>query len=91
MEANVAGIVAERAVLAGRLAGLGLAARPSATNFLLAPVGEQAHRVAGDLMDRFGLVVRTFPTGHSLAGHLRFTIRDPESHDRLIDALERVL
>jgi histidinol-phosphate aminotransferase len=91
MEANRDRIVADRADLAARLSDLGLPARTSATNFLLAPVGASASDVAERLMNRFGLVVRTFPSGHPLSDHLRFTVRDAESHDRLIRALERVL
>lgn len=90
MEDNVTRIVAERTVLADRLRLLGLEARPSAANFLLCPLGD-APATADRLMNEHGLVVRTFPPSHPLADHLRFTVRDPDSHDRLIDALERVL
>ncbi len=88
---NVERIIAGRAELATRLAGLGWAVRPTATNFVLAAVGADAHRITSEMMDRFGLVIRSFPAGHLLDDHLRFTVRTPEDHDRLLEALEQTL
>ena len=38
-----------------------------------------------------GLVVRTFPDDGPLAFYLRFTVRSPQAHDRLLSALRRRL
>jgi histidinol-phosphate aminotransferase len=80
----------ERGMLAKRLEDLGLGVLPSVTNFLLCEVGPSAHRVEGALMDR-GIVVRRFAGDGPLAGHLRFTVRTPQAHDRLIEALAEIL
>lgn len=90
MRENVATLVAARAALAERLRRLDLRVLPSATNFLLSEVGPAAHRVATDLMAE-GLVVRKFPQGSPLEEYLRFTVRSPVAHDRLISSLERHL
>ncbi len=88
LAANLARVTRERARLAAALAGLGLAPRPSVTNFLLVDLGDprRAHEVAEGLMAH-GLVPRTFGAGHPLAGHLRFTVRDEAQDDLLLAAL----
>ena len=88
MRATVESLVAERGVFGARLRGLGFRVLPSDTNFLLCEVGAHARTLAADLMGE-GLVVRTFPEGGPLADYLRFTVRTPDAHDRLIDAIER--
>ncbi|MDH3397440.1 MAG: histidinol-phosphate aminotransferase family protein, partial [Acidimicrobiia bacterium] len=90
MRSAVAAITAERARLAGYLHDLGLRVLPSTTNFLLCEVGPQARSVADDLM-KGGLVTRTFPEDGPLASYLRFTVRSPRAHDRLLSALQRRL
>ncbi len=82
-------IWAARAELAGRLAGLGWAVRPSVANFLLCEVGPEAPAIEAALMAR-GIVVRAFAAG-PLAEYLRFTVRSPAEHDRLFAELERIL
>jgi histidinol-phosphate/aromatic aminotransferase/cobyric acid decarboxylase-like protein len=91
MRANVATLSRERESLAARLARVGIRVRPTVTNFVLAEVGPGAPAAAARLMDGYGLVVRSFPEDHPLADSLRFTVRTPSDHDRLIDALEQIL
>lgn len=86
MEEHVARVVELREALAGGLRSLGLAPRPSVTNFVLCEVGGNAHAVAEALMDR-GIVVRTFPDEHPLAHHIRITVRIAEQQERLLEVL----
>lgn len=88
MRSVVASAIDERARLAACLGDLGLRVMPSATNFLLCEVGPQARTVADGLMSE-GLVVRTFPAESPLASYLRFTVRTPPAHERLLAALQR--
>jgi len=92
LRANVSRVSAERARLAAALAGLGIPACPSVTNFLLVGFGdrERATGVAEWLLRR-GLVPRTFGERHPLADHLRFTVRAPAEDDLLIAALAEVV
>jgi histidinol-phosphate aminotransferase len=85
---NVARVERERTRLAAGLAALGLPARPSVTNFVLVDLGspQRARAIATGLLAR-GLVPRTFDRDHSLAGHLRFTVRDETQDDLLLAAL----
>jgi histidinol-phosphate aminotransferase len=85
---NVARVIRERTRLADGLARLGLPPRPSVTNFLLVDLGDpdRARALAEGLLAR-GLVPRTFGSDHSLAGHLRFTVRDETQDDLLLKAL----
>jgi histidinol-phosphate aminotransferase len=85
---NAAALASERAWLAGRLTELGLPPYPSVTNFLLVPFGDRdaAEGAEEHLLHR-GLVPRTFGAGHSLASHLRFTVRDRAQDERLVAAL----
>jgi histidinol-phosphate aminotransferase len=91
MQANVAALDRGRRSLAARIEGLGIRVLPTVTNFVLADIGPGARAAASRLMDGFGLVVRSFPEDHPFATHLRFTVRSPSDHDRLIDALEQIL
>ena len=75
--------VEERERCASALRALGLVPLPSATNFLFVPV-EQPETVAATLL-RSGLVVRVYANG------LRFSVRDREDDDLLLDALARAL
>ncbi len=75
--------VEERERCARALRALGLEPLPSATNFLFVPLDE-ADAIAASLL-RSGLVVRVY------AGGLRFSVRDREDDDLLLDALARVL
>jgi histidinol-phosphate aminotransferase len=88
---NVARIEAERARLAAALDALGLATRPSVTNFILVPFAsaEAAGALADALLAR-GLVVRRYEEGHPLADHLRITVRARHENDRLLAALEEL-
>jgi histidinol-phosphate aminotransferase len=85
--ANVERVVAERQRLGTALSALGWSVGPSVTNFLLVDLGsaERAADVAKGLLRR-GLVPRSFPAGHPLAGHLRLTVRAPAENDRLTEA-----
>jgi histidinol-phosphate aminotransferase len=84
---NVARVARERARLAAAFASAGLPARPSVTNFLLVDLGGRraARAMAEGLLGR-GLVPRTFAADHTLAGHLRFTVRDEAQDDLLVAA-----
>ena len=90
MAQQVVAIAAGRNDLASRLEALGLRALPSQTNFVLCEVGPRAHALQQTLIDE-GLVVRKFAADGPLAEYLRFTVRSPAAHDRLIDALRRSL
>jgi histidinol-phosphate aminotransferase len=89
MAGNVARLIGARGDLDLRLRTIGLEPRPSVTNFLLARVPD-AHLVEQRLMTR-GLVVRKFAHGHPLDQYLRFTVRTPDQHERLITELEEAL
>ena len=89
MTKSVAYVTEQREDLASRLIDLGLRPMPSTTNFLLCPTGTDAHRIADEARS-LGLVIRTFPSG-PLTEHLRFTVRAPHEHDRLIASLRRSL
>jgi histidinol-phosphate aminotransferase len=84
---NLRRVETERARLTDALGRASWSVGPSVTNFLLVDFGspERASSVAETLLRR-GLVPRTFSAGHILAGHLRFTVRDPAENDRLIKA-----
>ncbi len=75
--------VEERERCAGLLAEMGLPPLPSRTNFLFVPVEEP--EALGDELQRKGLVVRVFPDG------IRWSIRDREDDDLLLEALARAL
>lgn len=88
MLANVSLLAAERERLAATLGAVGWAVGPSVTNFLLVDLGSTTRaRAMADGLCRAGLVPRTFPAGHSLAGHLRLTVRAPAENDRLLAAV----
>jgi histidinol-phosphate/aromatic aminotransferase/cobyric acid decarboxylase-like protein/imidazoleglycerol phosphate dehydratase HisB len=80
---DVAAQVEERERCAQVLAELGLEPLPSWTNFLFVPVDEPEG--LGAALTREGLVVRVFPDG------IRWSIRDREDDDLLLDALARAL
>ncbi|HKZ92786.1 MAG TPA: histidinol-phosphate transaminase [Candidatus Limnocylindrales bacterium] len=87
--ANARALIAERDWLAARLAGIGLPAYPSVTNFLLVHIGDQdAADAAEEHLLRHGIVPRAFGPGHPLRGHLRFTVRDRAQDQRLLEVLE---
>ncbi|MET0560412.1 MAG: aminotransferase class I/II-fold pyridoxal phosphate-dependent enzyme [Gaiellaceae bacterium] len=75
--------VEERERCAQVLAELGLEPLPSRTNFLFVPLDEPEE--LGAALTREGLVVRVFPNG------IRWSIRDREDDDLLLDALARAL
>ena len=80
---DVTAQVEERERCAQVLAELGLEPLPSRTNFLFVPVDEPEE--LGAALLREGLVVRVFPDG------IRWSIRDREDDDLLLDALARAL
>ncbi len=87
--ANAAALVAERKWLAKQLRALGLAPQPSVTNFLLCPIGRPADADAAyEALLRGGIVVRTFGPHSTLAGHLRFTVRNREQNERFLDVIQ---
>jgi histidinol-phosphate/aromatic aminotransferase/cobyric acid decarboxylase-like protein/imidazoleglycerol phosphate dehydratase HisB len=75
--------VAERDRCAQALTEMGLEPLVSRTNFLFVPVEEP--EALGSSLLRSGLVVRVFPDG------IRWSIRDREDDDLLLDALARAL
>lgn len=75
--------IEERERCAEALTTLGLTPLPSYANFVFVPVDEP--EAVGDELRRSGLVVRVFADG------FRFSIRDREDDDRLLDALARLL
>jgi histidinol-phosphate aminotransferase len=87
LDANLARVATERDRLSAALGEIGWMPGPSVTNFLLVDFGGpvRAAAVAEGLLRR-GLVPRTFPATHPLAGHLRLTVRATEEDDRLIVA-----
>ncbi len=89
--ANLARVTRERSRLSERLRDAGWAVGPSVTNFILVDfeTPERAAAMAEELLTR-GLVPRTFPAGHPLAGHLRLTVRDPHENDRVIAIAQAV-
>jgi histidinol-phosphate aminotransferase len=86
---NLARVTRERLRLSQRLGAVGWRVGPSVTNFVLVDfeTPERAADVAETLL-RNGLVPRTFPSGHPLAGYLRLTVRDPLENDRLISVAQ---
>ena len=91
LHANLTRVETERGRLTEALRLAGWAVGPSVTNFILVDFGspERAAAVADALLRR-GLVPRTFPAGHVLAGSLRLTVRDPDENDRLINAANEI-
>ncbi len=91
LHANLTRVETERARLSAALSLAGWTVGPSVTNFLLVDFGspERSGAVAEALLTR-GLVPRTFPAGHVLAGSLRLTVRDPDENDRLINAANEI-
>jgi histidinol-phosphate aminotransferase len=79
---NVSEEVAERDRCAAALTELGLEPLPSRANFLFVPVASP-DRLGAALL-RAGLVVRVFPDG------IRFSVRDRDDDDVLLDALARL-
>ncbi|HLG08893.1 MAG TPA: aminotransferase class I/II-fold pyridoxal phosphate-dependent enzyme [Gaiellaceae bacterium] len=75
--------IEERERCARALSALGLAPLPSATNFLFVPVS-QPDAFAAELL-RAGIVVRAFSNG------IRFSVRDREDDDLLLEAVARIL
>ncbi len=90
MQATVADLTRGRAELARALDGVGFRVLPSFTNFLLCEVGANAAVLHAALMTE-GLVARKYPESGPLAEYLRFTVRMPDAHRRLVDAIERNL
>ncbi len=88
---NLTRVETERTRLSDALRLAGWAVGPSVTNFVLVDFGspERSGAVAEALLTR-GLVPRTFPAGHVLAGYLRLTVRDPDENDRLINAANEI-
>jgi histidinol-phosphate aminotransferase len=91
MRENVARVGRERERLMAGLGESGWDPYPSVTNFILVDLGgpERAASVAEALMRR-GLVPRTFPGGHPLAGCLRVTVRADHENDRLLEAVRQL-
>ncbi|HEY6052672.1 MAG TPA: histidinol-phosphate transaminase, partial [Gaiellaceae bacterium] len=80
---DVSAQVEERERLAAAVRALGLEPLPSRANFLFVPVDEP--EAVGEALLRSGLVVRIFRDG------IRFSIRDREDDDLLVEALARRL
>ncbi len=80
----------ERARVAARLASMGLRTWPSAANFLLVGLDDDATRVAARLKDR-GIGVRAFADLPGAGPAIRFTIGPAEANDRVLAALREVL
>ncbi len=88
MRAVVGNLAKARDDLGTALEGVGFRVLPSTTNFLLCEVGPAAASLHAALLSE-GLVARNYPNTGPLAEYLRFTVRQPEAHRRLIDSLER--
>jgi histidinol-phosphate/aromatic aminotransferase/cobyric acid decarboxylase-like protein/imidazoleglycerol phosphate dehydratase HisB len=80
---DVSAQVEERERLAQAVRALGLEPLPSRANFLYVPVDEAD--VISDSLLRSGCVVRSY------AGAIRFSVRDREDDDLLVEALARAL
>jgi histidinol-phosphate aminotransferase len=91
LDANLARVRVERDRLTSALLAAGWAVGPSVTNFILVDLGspERAAATTEGLLRR-GLVPRTFPAGHPLAGHLRLTVRAAHENDRIIAAANEI-
>ena len=57
-------------------------------DFVLCEVGPEVTQIHGSLLGE-GLIVRAYPASSQLANSLRFTVRTPEAHERLLDAIRR--
>ena len=91
LRAHVARIGVERALLATRLAAVGLAPQPSQGNFVLVECGPRAQAIRKALADR-GVVVRDFPGRPGLETALRITLPgNAADFARLCDALDAAL
>ena len=88
---RVAVIAAERERLSAALRAAGWDPQPSTTNFVLVTFGssEAAEVAAEGLLSR-GLIPRTFPKGHPLAGCLRLTVRNEAQDNRLVAAARAI-
>lgn len=87
MGRNVERVTTERAWLTEALGSVGWSVSPSVTNFLLIDFETAARAAAAaDRLLRSGLVPRTFPSSHQLAGCLRVTVRDRPGNERLVAA-----
>jgi histidinol-phosphate aminotransferase len=91
LEESLERVDRERARLYTEMREVGWRVEPSVTNFLLVDFGtaEEAERVSEALLHR-GLVPRTFPLGHPLVDHLRFTVRTSDDNDRLVAAAREI-
>ena len=91
LQDNLERVDRERSRLFADLDELGWRVEPSVTNFLLVDfeTPEEAERVAEGLLRR-GLVPRTFPQGHPLVDHLRFTVRTAADNARLVAAAREI-
>jgi histidinol-phosphate aminotransferase len=81
---------AEMRYLRAGLKRLGLRTLPSAANFLLADVGQEASRLHFDLASR-GIRVRAFPGHPRLAGSLRLSVGRRKDNQRLLKEMARSL
>ncbi len=90
-ERQAAAIVAERARLERALAALrGVAAFPSAANFVLARVPDAP--LAFEALRQRGILVRTLHGTHPLlANCLRLTVGTPDENTRMLEALAQAL
>jgi histidinol-phosphate aminotransferase len=86
MERFVRFVSKERERFRSLLEAAGFTAYASHTNFVLCHVGPQARDLANELLAR-GLVVRSYPMGHPLGDHLRFTVRSQGEDNRLVDMI----
>lgn len=78
-----------RATLCRWLESKGIPYVPSAANFVLTRLGEQAPEIARRLRDE-GILVRDWSYDPHLKGYLRFTVGSATQTRRLIEELERV-
>ena len=91
MQARVDAVVAERARLAARLAGLPVDVWPSGANFVLVrPRGRDGTEVWQQLVDR-SVLVRNCASWPRLSGCLRVTVGTPVENDRFLAALSEIL
>lgn len=92
-ETHLAKVRADNAVerdwLRARLAGMGIEALPSQTNFVLARFGGRTAEIESGLFQR-GVMVRPM-AGYGLADCLRITLASRIENRRFIDTLEEVM
>jgi histidinol-phosphate aminotransferase len=85
MQRAVEATMREHARVGAAIARMGLWSAPSAANFVLVQVGDNAAQIFRSLLER-GIIVRPM-SGYGLPDCLRISIGLPEHNERLLAAL----